>query len=364
MMDQSYLQMIAYIVMGVGHATIVSTYNDMFSCILRKDRRWFRFLLVLPCTLVFMALVDFYVSGRWGFSIKFFGLDFTFPEGAFFYYLALQFVIQVVCILFGIISYLWKVIRRKSKFSLAWIGLDFLFAAIYIICFVCTAQFDTLLPLSKEMDPFYAVFAAVLFIAIWLGLHTAKPAAAKRAASQSVKGSPTNQEQMANKSTPNDVEAQYQKVLDEQTRLQNEGKYSAQIPLLTESINLPVDGPKKATLWLFLGKAYENTGNKKVGMECYKTALTHQADNPWALNNLALLKSESGKHEAARMYMKVAIDELSKRGKNLGMFYANYAYIIGKAGFREEAEEYLAKAAEAGYDNTKIMNIRHRLIKS
>ncbi len=165
----------------------------------------------------------------------------------------------------------------------------------------------------------------------------------------------------SDKTVPADPDARYDQVVAERRRLEEQQNYTGQIPLLTEATGLPVEGPKKAAIWNYLGLAYEHIGAKDRGMECYKTALSFDADNPASLNNIALLKSDLGEHEEARRYMKSALDAAVKRGWKLGLYYANYASVTGKAGFLKEAEEHLAKAEKAGYSSRKIAVIRSQL---
>ena len=271
-------------------------------------------------------------------------------------------MLQAMAIGLAVLKYFWSLIRHKQEFYWEWLALEILFIAVNTAVGVFLFRIETKLPIGKNMDLVYIAAACLLSYGIYRCLSGIKLEAGDSAPAPHAQAEAAAVTQATkDPSVPDAVYKRYLQIMDDRKRLEKEGNYTAEIQLLLEATGLPVEGSMKATVWVCLGVAYENTGSIKRSIECYQTALKFEKDNPWALNNLALLKSEAGEHETARQYMKTAIDEVLKRGKNPAKYYANYAQITGLAGYREEAEEYLKKSASLGYSADIISRIRKRV---
>lgn len=116
-----------------------------------------------------------------------------------------------------------------------------------------------------------------------------------------------------------------------------------------------------ARIWNYMGLAHEGLQSPQKAEESYRTALRFDPENPSSHNNLALLYSAGRKHDLALRYMDLALAEAKKRKLNLGLFYGNYALVVGRSGDKSKANDYLRLAKTAGYGEQDIQTIRRQL---
>ena len=333
-------------------------YNEFGKRILNRDRLWIRFLVLWIGLFLFKTGLYTWAPGRLGLEIEVFEGLITLKDGALAGNMAVLLFFHAACIGLALLGHLWKAIRKKVRFSWKFVLLEIVTIALFILIGLWAVN------KAKEMPVAEAYRSALmmglgLVLAAWgyAGLKKAGKAAPAKAPAAAA---PTTAEPSKVQLTGTPRE-QFEQVVAEKNRLTALGDYASQIPLLTAATELELDGARKARIWNYMGIAREKLKEPKKAEECYRTALLFDENNPSSHNNLALLYSDRGEHENALRHMEAALAEAKKRKQAMGVYYGNYALVTGKAGNRSRAEDYLALAKSAGYDDASIQSLRKQL---
>jgi len=122
------------------------------------------------------------------------------------------------------------------------------------------------------------------------------------------------------------------------------------------------DYPKEASVYNLLGIAYRSAGQYSSSINCYRHAVMLDPDNGIYHGNYAISLMMSGDMEGALSRFERALPLLKKENSpDYAMYLANYAYTLGKCGYKENALRCLDDAEKAGYAHAD--QIRSKLEK-
>ncbi|MBR1456853.1 MAG: tetratricopeptide repeat protein [Oscillospiraceae bacterium] len=257
-MGNEWLEYVFYGVFLAMQVMLIYVYNETIAGILKKDKRWYLYLLVTLCALVFYALLHAFMAARLGFQFSLLGSDVDIQGGAVFHWLAFAFLVLLVTILITVFKNLWSVLRRKSKMDKRWYGLELLAFAVCLAAAIALSRVDYRIPFSKELDPVYIGTLAVLLAAIWISLKSLNLRS---------EGPRSGEPSGAS------GDGHYEAVLAEYDRLQRLGDHAGQVALLLKETAAQTDAARKAKIWNLLGLAYKNLGDDARSLECYQTAM-------------------------------------------------------------------------------------------
>ena len=287
-MTEELIPLLGILIFMLCQSLPIYFYNKLYSCVMKKDKRWFLCFLSFLCALLLLALVSCYVTERMGVSISFIDEELDFPKGAFFMWLGLGLIIQVISILISVFKHFWSIIRGKEKIDWSFLGFEFLFVAIFVVAVLYLFRIKIIWPTGKDADVKYIASAAVLSIICLMGYLNIKGTKTDSSGESSADTSTSKTVTGENSSNSADSDARYAQIINRCEELKKEGKYGAQIPLLLEATELPVNDKKKLIIWQNLGLAYDNIGSKERAAECYNTAKKYEmgsSDSSQALNH-------------------------------------------------------------------------------
>lgn len=340
---------------------VCEIYSQGIHSILRKERRWVRYFMIWVGLLLFQTLVYSWLPGRFGLEITYLDGLVSFTDGAFIRNLGVVLLLHTAGILLALLKYLWGVIRKKSPFLWQFALLEAGIAGICLVIGIHLVKNRSVVQFEGGKAAATAavlILAVVLLVLVILGLRAMKreKKSSGNAKTKSPAGSGATQ-----KASAEDPIARFDQIVEEKNRLTRSGNYAAQIPLLTEATGLALDNMRMARIWNYMGLAHEGLQSPQKAEESYRTALRFDPENPSSHNNLALLYSAGRKHDLALRYMDLALAEAKKRKLNLGLFYGNYALVVGRSGDKSKANDYLRLAKTAGYGEQDIQTIRRQL---
>ena len=248
-------------------------YSDCIDRLLNKDRRWINGLLGSVSIMLILTLVYTWLPGRIGAEVTLFEELITLKDGALFQNLAMMSIAQALAIGIAVVKYLWAVIRRKQKFSLPFLAVEFLFAAAFCTAGVYLAQNETVIPFENDTGAAYVVTGLIalagLILFIWLSVSDTEE---KKPQAQD--GRKNRKERNQSRTSPQQELENYrfEQLVQKKNFLTEKGDFASQIPLLTEATGWKLDKEKKARVWNYLGMAYEQIGSGERAEECYRTA--------------------------------------------------------------------------------------------
>lgn len=354
---------IVFLILTVGVIALDTVEYLLFAlsvvALLEKDKKWYRGLLASIGVLLFMTVLYTWMPAIIGGELSFFDELITLRDGALFQNLGILLLLHAFSILSVIVKDLWKVVRRKEKFSGRFTGVESGFCVAYALLGILFVRNDRVVELDCSTGAYVialVIVGAVLFYIV-KGMLTGNK---ESGAAKAVPGTGTANTAPAKTMPSAEAAEEFSRVVVEKDRLTRMGDYASQIPLLTKATELALSGPDKARLWNYLGIAYERTNSPQRSMVCYQTALKFD-QSPSSLSNLALLESDNRNYGTALRYMDAAIAEAKKRGTGLAVYYSNYAYIAGMSGDKAAAQEYLNMAASHGCDAGTIETIRRKI---
>lgn len=124
-------------------------FSEMIDAILKKNRIWFSFLLIVLGLMLAEAAVYSWLPGRLGYKIEFFEGAFALDDGAVLSNLGGIFFAQAIAIIFTLAKYIWSCIRKKEVFSGKFFLLDFLFMLVFGAAGISLFQNDSAIELTK-----------------------------------------------------------------------------------------------------------------------------------------------------------------------------------------------------------------------
>ena len=360
-------------------------YNACIDCILNKYSEWKRYLLMCLGVIVFQAVLFSWLPAATNTKMTMLDGLIEFEGGKVIKNLGILCFVQMVCIALGLLRHFWNAIRKRTRFSGKFVLLEIVFIAVFAFAGYHLVENDSTVAFSGNSrfgDLVLLALAALGFCMFVYGIRigtkeknqqnaaqTQAPQNGQNAqqkqtagnAQQPLKASGNNPASPVNANNTENAAERFEKIRAERNRLLSLGDYVSQIPLLEKATSLPLDSVRKAMLWNYLGLAYANTGSGKKSEECYLTALRFNPGNASSMNNLALLYADEKRFQSAVQYMEKAMDAARKSNQPLGMFWGNYAYIVGKKGDKDLAADYLKNASEAGFDEASIRSIRSQI---
>ena len=274
-MDAEWVSILFYLVFVLMQVMIIYFYNEMFSSIYRKDKRWYFYPIITFFSLVFYALLHSFLIARLGFVFTLFGAEIDLPGGAIFFWLAFSFAILLLNIIIAIFKNLWSVIRKKTKFDKRWYGLQLLSIAILLPLVILIYRIDYTIPFDEGLDVVYIAVLAVMLAALWISMKSVNQGkTGQQASDDAAEKKPLSSTHSASNhnNTPTPGNEHYDRVISEYNRLQSLGDYTGQISLLLKETGMQTDASRKANIWNLLGLAYKNLGDDARSLECYQTA--------------------------------------------------------------------------------------------
>ncbi len=109
------------------------------------------------------------------------------------------------------------------------------------------------------------------------------------------------------------------------------------------------DNPHFHTPWSNLGLIFNDEGNLEKARECYEKALDIKPDYAQALNNLGLLEFNEGNNAKAIEYYEKGI----KSDPSLPYVHSNLSLAYATEGRFEDAQASLERAVSLGYKNSE-----------
>ncbi|MBR6206268.1 MAG: tetratricopeptide repeat protein [Oscillospiraceae bacterium] len=350
---------------------VAVVFTFLIEAILKKNKIWVRLLAIWVGLLLFQTGIYTWLPGKLGLVVSFMDGEVEFTDGALIGNLSLIMFMHSLSIGLSMLSHIWKAIRKKVKFNGKFVLVEIAVIAVLIFLGIQVMNRAETEVIPAEQSKITAIIVVGLILILW-GFRSIKktvgkisngaPSEAEKKPEHAGKA-PERKKPAAAAPTPSaaDPMQEFSRVVAEKDRLKALGDYASQIPLLTKATELDVDGKSKARIWNYLGMAHEQLRSPQKAEECYRNALLFDKENPASHNNLALLCSDRGDHQAALRHMEAAIPAAKARHQEMGLYYGNYALIAGKGGNLSRAEDYLILAKSAGYDEASIQSIRRQL---
>ncbi len=106
-----------------------TVYSEGVQSIMKKEKRWFIWFLIWGCMLLFISALYSWLPGRAGFEINIMDGVFVLEDGMFFKNLAMMLFAQTLGIVIIMWTHIWRVIRKKERFSGAFLLLQLVIGA-------------------------------------------------------------------------------------------------------------------------------------------------------------------------------------------------------------------------------------------
>ncbi len=349
------------VVIQVIGLLVVYIFSDMVDCILKKDKRWFRYFLIWMGILIFQTVYFSLLPSQFGIITYYEELDVTYEDGALIRNFGIQLIFHALGMIVAVVKYLWSVARKKAKLDVRFLLLE---AAICSICIYISIQLIQIEDVIHfEKGDIYAialmvVFGFIGFISIFFEIQDIR--SRQEPNQESTDNSEANS-QSGTKIPSKETIARFEEVVAEKERLTEIGDYASQIFLLNEATGLDLDPTRKSKIWNYLGIAHTELNSEDNAAECFRTAQRIDPGHPSSYLNLAMYYTDKKEYKTALKNAEIAIKKAQIRKFSMGVFYANYAKILGISGNLSKAKDNLRLAEEAGYDKNAIISIKKQL---
>ena len=155
----------------------IQLYNDCIERLLDKKSGWFNRLLLSLAVIVYVSLLYTWLPHKLGYAISLFDDAFVLEGGAIYQNLMIMCIVTALSIFLGLLSHIWKSIRRKVKFSGRFFFLEVFFIAAFVFVAIRLSNNFTVLEFSNESDTkFLAGFIIVgFFLAVRIKKRLTEP---------------------------------------------------------------------------------------------------------------------------------------------------------------------------------------------
>lgn len=338
-------------------------FTEALNYLLEKNGQWIRFMLKWSGLILLETALVSWLPGRTGMQIVILDNEEVFTDGALFHNLGILLLLHAACVGLATAKDVWAVIRKRKVFSGKLLFLETVSCVVSALIGIQLVHSEYVMHFEggEEVGNFVMILIALIggggfLYLLWDERRQKKePETAEKtphAREPSAAGTP---------SPKTDADAQFHRIIAEKNRLTGEGDYASQIPLLIEATGLDVNKERKGRIWNLLGIAYEQIDSADRAAECYYTAQRFDPENPACYNNLGLYYAKKGEYEIAVRHMHTALKKANKRNQNLGLYYANYALVLGKSGDLPGAKEMLLHAVQAGHDRESVEKIKKQI---
>ena len=338
-------------------------FTDALDSLLEKNGRWIKPMLKWAGLILFETALVSWLPGRTGMQIVILDDVEVFTDGAVFRNLGVLLLLHAAGVGLAAAKHVWAVIRKRKALSGRLLFLEIVSCAASVLIGIKLVQSDYVMQFEGGEEAGNIVMILLALIGgggfLYLFWDDRKQ---KNKAKTAVETPHEEQPPAAEAVAPmTNTDARFNQIIAEKNRLTGEGDYASQIPLLIEATGLDVDEKRKRRIWNLLGIAYEQVGSADRAAECYHTAQRFDPESPSCYNNLGLLHAKKGEYGIAARHMHTALEKANKRNQNLGLYYANYARVLGKSGDLPGAKEMLRLASQAGYDRESVEDIKKQI---
>ncbi len=171
------IEIVGSLLLAVVAIVAAMLFTEMIEAILKKNRVWFSFLLLILGIMLAETAVYSWLPGRFGYKVEYFDGAFSLDDGAVLSNLGGILLAQAVALVFTLAKYLWSCIRKKESFNGKFFLLDFLFMLVFGAAAVSLFQNDSAIALTKAESvrtSLLLAFGVCGTLMILLGIHGVK----------------------------------------------------------------------------------------------------------------------------------------------------------------------------------------------